>query len=257
MDIFEHNRKAWNREVARGCRWTRPVESKDIAAARRGEAHIVLTPSRAIPDAWFPPMEECKVLALASGGGQQGPLLAARGAEVVVFDQSEDQLGQDRGVAEREGLELRTERGDMRDLSRFADHSFDLIVHPASNTFIPDVNPVWRECHRVLRPGGSLLAGFCNPLLWIFDDEAAETRHELIARHSIPYSDIDSLDEQELQKLIDDESPLCFGHSLEDLLGGQIEAGFAIIGFYEDRQGTHPLDPLIASMIATRATRAG
>jgi 2-polyprenyl-3-methyl-5-hydroxy-6-metoxy-1,4-benzoquinol methylase len=70
------------------------------------------------------------VLCLASGGGQQGPILAAAGARVTVFDNSPQQLAQDRFVARREGLTLETVEGDMRDLSVFADVSFDLIVHP-------------------------------------------------------------------------------------------------------------------------------
>ena len=54
----------------------------------------------------------------------------------------------------------------MRDLSAFADESFGLIFHPCSNGFIPDILPVWSEAFRVLRPGGVLLAGFVNPVLY-------------------------------------------------------------------------------------------
>ncbi len=28
--------------------------------------------------------------------------------------------------------------------------SFDLIIHPVSNTFVPNVLPVWKEAYRVL-----------------------------------------------------------------------------------------------------------
>ena len=62
----------------------------------------------------------------------------------------------------------------MRDLSVFEDGSFDLIVHPVSNVFVPDVRPVWREAFRVLRPGGALLSGFDNPVIHTFDQELYE-----------------------------------------------------------------------------------
>jgi ubiquinone/menaquinone biosynthesis C-methylase UbiE len=50
----------------------------------------------------------------------------------------------------------------MADLSAFDDDSFALVYNQPSTLFVPDVAPVWRECYRVLRPGGVLLAGFMN-----------------------------------------------------------------------------------------------
>ena len=151
MDVREHNRIVWNKSIEWGNPWTIPVGPEEIAAARRGEWDIILTPTKPVPKAWFPRLTDSgrlqgvRVLGLASGGGQQGPILAAAGARVTVFDNSPRQLGQDRMVAEREGLEIATVEGDMRDLSVFEDGSFDLIVHPVSNVFVPDVRPVWRE----------------------------------------------------------------------------------------------------------------
>jgi SAM-dependent methyltransferase len=194
------------------------------------------------------------VLCLASGGGQQGPILAAAGAHVTVFDNSAAQLAQDRLVADRESLSLQTIQGDMADLSAFSDDRFDLIVHPCSNCFVPEIRPVWREAYRVLRPGGALLAGFANPVLYIFDDPASE-RGELIIRHAIPYSDLTSLSDEERRLYTDNDEPLAFGHTLEDQIAGQLDAGFVLTGFFEDRDPKHPLAKFIATFIATRATK--
>src|SRR5512137_353933 len=169
MDIRRYNRDAWDREVRKSNKWTVPVSADTIAKARRGDWQIVLTPTMPVPADWFPQLKGADVLCLASGGGQQGPILAAAGARVTVFDNSPRQLDRDREVAEREGLDIRTVEGDMADLSAFAGASFDLIVHPVSNIFARDVLPVWREAYRVLRPGGALLAGFSNPINYIFD----------------------------------------------------------------------------------------
>ncbi|HEY5585483.1 MAG TPA: class I SAM-dependent methyltransferase [Ruminiclostridium sp.] len=160
MDILNHNREAWNEQVAKGNIWTRPVDSQQIEAAKNGRWSILLTPKKPVPLEWFAELNDKKVLCLASGGGQQGPILAATGAKVTVFDNSPTQLEQDRMVSEREGLAITLEQGDMRDLSRFKDECFDLIFHPVSNCFIDDVNIVWKECYRVLKKGGVLLAGF-------------------------------------------------------------------------------------------------
>ena len=252
--VRDHNRKAWDRQVDSGNEWTVPASPEVIAAARRGEWQVVLTPSRPVPHDWFGELDGARVLCLASGGGQQGPILAAAGASAVVFDNSPRQLGQDRLVAERDRLDLATVEGDMRDLSAFGDRSFDLVFHPCANLFVPDIRPVWRESFRVLRPGGRLLTGFVNPLQYIFDWERSE-RGELIVRHAIPYSDLTSLEETERQRWIDAGQPLEFGHTLEDQIAGQLEAGFVLTGFYEDVDPKHVLSRYIASFIATLAVR--
>lgn len=256
VEVSKYNRESWDKQVETGNEWTRPVDEAIIAAARNGEWHIVLTPTKPVPREWFPPSIGNKsILCLASGGGQQGPVLAAAGARVTVLDASPKQLLQDEHVAQREGLVLVTELGDMRDLSPFDDGSFDLIVHPVSNTFVESVLTVWKEAARVLRPGGLLLSGLSNPIGYIFD-LAAWNEGKLVVRHRIPYSDVRDLAVSELQSLVIDRGePICFGHTLHDLIQGQIEAGFVLAGFYEDKSGEGPLDAHIDSFFATRAIK--
>lgn len=257
MDVKHYNRRSWDEQVKIGNPWSRGVDEATIAAARNGEWSIVLTPKKPVPRSWFPTdLNGTKILCLASGGGQQAPILAAAGAEITVFDNSPKQLEQDLLVAQREGLRIATELGDMADLSRFSDHSFDLIVHPLSNVFVESVLPVWREAARVLRIGGSLISGFTNPIAYIFDLKAWN-EGRLVVRHRIPYSDVRDLKKSELQTLVlDQNEPLCFGHSLHDQIQGQIDAGLVIAGFYEDEGGDDsPLDAFIHSSAATWAIK--
>jgi SAM-dependent methyltransferase len=240
MDIREHNKRAWNRKVEEENHWTIPARPEQIANARRGDWHIVLTPVKPVPRSWFPPLAGCRVLGLASGGGQQGPILAAAGAKVTIIDNSPAQLGRDRDVAEREGLDLTTVEGDMRDLSMFADAAFDFIVHPVSNIFVPELAPVWREAFRVLAPGGSLIAGMVNPLTYCFD-LALQKEGVLTMRYPLPYADLTSLTPEERSEFIGADEPVEWSHTLEEHIGGQLEAGFVLTGFYEDIWGDqHP-----------------
>lgn len=256
MEIREHNRLAWNKQVEKGNRWTAPVGPEAIAAARRGEWTILLTPRKPVPHAWLPDLPGQQVLCLASGGGQQGPVLAAAGAEVTVLDNSPRQLAQDRLVAEREGLALETVEADMADLHMFADEQFDAIVHPVSNTYVPDVRPVWREAYRVLRPGGVMLAGFTNPAIYLFDYELMERTGEMKVKYALPYSDAEQLSEEEVKRYREEGAPLQFSHTLAHQIGGQIAAGFVITGFYEDYDSEDDDGPRQQYMPAFMATRA-
>ena len=256
VDSTKYNQRTWDGMVEAGNKWTQPVSAETIAAARTGDWQIVLTPFKPVPRPWFPQrLDDCSVLCLASGGGQQAPIMAAAGADVTVLDASPNQLGQDERVAARDGLDLTTELGDMRDLSRFDDGAFDLIVHPASNMFVESVLPVWKEAARVLKPGGSLLSGMANPVEYMFDLAAWE-QGRLEVRHRIPYSDVRDLDPTELKTLLlDQDEPVSYGHTLHDLIQGQIDAGFILAGFYEDKLGDGPLDAYIDSYFATRAIK--
>lgn len=256
MDVFEHNRRAWSRQVREGNRWTVPVSPEEVARARSGEVSILLTPQRFVPREWLGDLAGATVLALASGGGQQGPVLAAAGARVVVFDACPEQLARDREVAAREDLELATVEGDMADLGALGDERFDLIVHPVSNCFVPDPRPVWREAFRVLRAGGALLAGFCNPIIYLFEDEEAFETGTLVVRHTLPYADpIDASPRRRLA--LEAGEPAEFGHTLEAQIGGQLAAGLHLVDMYEDRY-PGPNDPLsdhAPTFIATRAVK--
>jgi SAM-dependent methyltransferase len=252
MDITKHNQAAWDGYVDKQDRWTRPVTGEDLENAKKGRWDILLTPSKPVPHRWFPKLKGLKVLGLASGGGQQGPVLAALGADVTILDNSSRQLEQDRKVSEHYGLDIKTVQGDMRDLSAFDAGTFDLVFNPCSIVFVPDVKPVWQECSRVLRHGGILMAGLINPVSF----QLAESKAGLVLHYKQPYSDIHSLPEEKLRELIEADEALEFGHSLQDQVGGQLEAGLLLTDMYEDHWGDgKALDAFLPAFIATRAVK--
>jgi SAM-dependent methyltransferase len=254
MNILEHNRAAWDQEVLKGNKWTIPATEKEISAARNGECRIVLTPIKLIPTDWLGNVRDKQVLCLASGGGQQGPILAAAGARVTVFDNSDEQLKRDCQVAKVFNLPIKIEQGNMQDLSRFSDQVFDLIIHPVSNCFIDDILPVWKECYRVLKSPGTLLTGFANPLLYMIDWEEADQSRRCEIKNPIPYSDLVSLSPKMMEVYLEEKRPLEFGHTLSDQIQGQIAAGFLIAGLYEDK-GEMLLDKYTDVFIATMAVK--
>ena len=253
-NILDVNRQAWDRVADAGDRFYRAMTPEQISAARDDDQwRIRITPTKPVPRAWLEPLDGKQVLLLAGGGGQQSPILAARGAKVTVFDLSEKQLQRDIEIAAREGFEIETVSGDMADLSMFQNDQFDLVLNPCSVCYIPEVVPVWREVFRVLKPGGTFVAGVINPVHYIFDAVEMD-RGNLTVRHRIPYSDADLGDQQ--NEIIGDERPREFGHSISDLLGAQVDAGFHLIGFFEDGWGGNDkLSAHIATFFATRCLK--
>lgn len=253
FDPVAHNRAAWDRQVDSDNEWTRPVGPDVIARARAGDWVVVLIGYAPTPRYWFPSeLAGIRVLCLASGGGQQGPVLAAAGATVTVFDNSPKQLACDDEVAAREGLVIRTVLGDMRDLSVFDDASFDLIVNPVSNLFCPDLAAVWEEAFRVLRPGGTLLTGFMNPDVYIFD-AAALDRQELVVRHRLPFSTLDLSDADRMCAY--GSGPIEYSHSLTEQIGGQLAAGFILTHLSEAPHHEDITAQHFPGYIATRAIK--
>lgn len=252
-ELLEHNRAAWDTLARQQCAWSQPVSADIIAQARRGDWQIHLTPGK-LPSGWLPAVQGKRILCLASAGGQQAPVLAAAGADVTVFDFSQEQLKKDRFVAQRDNLTLTFVQGDMRDLSIFADESFDYIVHPVSNQYVPDIRPVWRGCYRVLATGGKLLSSFFNPVVFIGDRAAHYAEQGVIRpRFSLPYSDMEDLTAEEQAAKQARGEPFVFGHSLTEQIGGQLAAGFVLAGFYEDQQPNPRflIDRFMPTFIAT------
>ena len=257
FDPVAHNRAAWDREVESGNEWTRPVGSDVIARARAGDWSVVLIGYQPVPRDWFPAeLAGVAVLCLASGGGQQGPVLAAAGADVTVFDNSPAQLARDEEVAAREGLALRTVLGDMRDLSAFPDASFDAVVNPVSNVFCPELAPVWRESFRVLRPGGVLMTGFVNPDIFIFDVTALEEREEFVVRHPLPFSSLD-LPDDERARAYGEGGPIEYSHTMTEQIGGQLATGFALTHLVEAPHHADATARYMPGYFATRAVKPG
>ena len=254
-NIRAYNRAAWDRQVENGNEWTVPSSDQVIEDARRGVWNVLLTDSKPVPRNWFPNLDGLDVLCLASGGGQQGPVLAAAGARVTVFDNSPRQLENDRTVAQRHKLDLTTVEGDMRDLSAFQDERFDFIFHPVSNIFVPDIRPVWNEAFRVLKHGGTMLAGIVNPVMYTFDEKLINDQGIIQVKHSLPYSDVTSITEEERLDIYGPDDPLEFSHTLDDQLGGQIDAGFLITGFYEDYRKDDPVKKYMPSYMATKTAK--
>ncbi len=228
--------------------WGRPIDHETFVRARAGEWEIQLTPTKMVPRAWFGELSGARILGLASGGGQQMPILTAAGACCTVLDYTPAQLESERVVAEREGYAIECVRADMTKRLPFDDGAFDLVINPVSLCYVREVEPIWREVARVLRPGGALLTGFDTHVNYIADN--AEER--IVTK--MPFDPL--ANPEHAAQLAEDDAGLQFSHTLDETLGGLLRAGFEIDDLYEDTNGEGRLHELgIPTYLAVRAVK--
>lgn len=244
------NAAAITRWINDGWEWGKPIDHNTFLKAQAGDWDVVLTPTKKVPHAWFPSFPGKQVLGLASGGGQQMPIFAALGGICTVFDYTPAQLKSEKMVAEREGYSIRIIQGDMSQPLPFKDEEFDLIFFPVSNVYIAEAKPVFKECFRVLKKGGRLISGLDNGTNFITDDNEKE-----IINH-FPFDPLHN--PEQMAQLQASDSGVQFSHTLEEQIGGQLEAGFVLKELYEDTNGSGRLHDLnIPTFFATLAEKPG
>jgi len=253
------NAKTIDRWCDDGWEWNVPISRETFADAKAGRWDVVLTPIRPVPHEWFVPflqggrLDDVQLLGLACGGGQQMPVFAALGADCTVLDYSQRQLDRDREVAAREGYHINIVRADMTKWLPFEDGSFDVVFHPVSNCYIEDVYPVWRECFRVLRPGGILLSGLDNGFNFMVDDF---TVRPLVITNQLPFNPLKN--PEQMEKLRRNDSGIQFSHGFDEQIGGQLKTGFVITAAYEDfSNDPDAIADGIPSYWATKAVKPG
>jgi len=227
-DIAQTNRERWNALARANVQYSQPfLDFTPEQAAAHVYRHGVIQDVRGK-----------RVLCLASGGGQDSAAFGLLGANVTVLDLSDVQLERDRQAAEHHGLQVTTLHGDMRDLSAFADHSFDVVWQVYSINFVPSVEPVFREVARVLKPGGIYFVQFHNPFIQSLDNDAWNGEAYPLKglyldgedmSHSFPHWDVEQPDGTTVRLA----GPHEFRHTLSTVLNTLVGYGFILLGLWE------------------------
>ena len=87
-----------------------------------------------------------------------------------------------------------------------------------------ELEPIWKECARVLKPGGVLLVGFDNGFNYLFDED------ETVIKYTLPYNPLK--DEALYREAMDLDFGVQFSHTLDEEIGGQLRAGFMLTDIY-------------------------
>ncbi|HAL28192.1 MAG TPA: hypothetical protein DCP25_15860 [Chloroflexi bacterium] len=230
-DVAAHNQRMWDRLSAAGIPWTRPqgTPPKTNAAKRR-----FLDPNDRLAGL---PIKGQRVLALAGGGGWHPVLFAELGADTTVLDISARQLKTVRDLARSRDVKVRLLHGDMRDLSVFADGSFDIVWHSHSIVFVPDAARVIAEVGRVLAPAGVYRASTMHPVTLRMYGTWSGTgwgfRQSYFEDGAVPYEDAT----WEFKDVKVEAPTLEYGHRISDLINACADSGLMVDGFWETTPG--------------------
>lgn len=229
-DYLAHNQAAWDELASSGHVLARPAEDRLFA-----------NPLRCVDGpGWLgKSIRGWNVLCLASGGGRQGPLYAAAGARVTVVDISPGMLQLDRAVAAERKLDLETVQTSMNDLHMFLTGMFDLVIHPVSTCYVPEIGSVYGEVARVLRPGG----------LYISQHKQPTSLQASLKADGAGYAITEKYYRRDSLPVFDGKSPLRetgareFIHRWEELIGLMCRAGFVIEDLVEPMHAKRDATP--------------
>jgi SAM-dependent methyltransferase len=239
----QHNRRAWDARVRQGKTFARAIDDDEFRTAL-GDLDL----------------RGRKVLCLAAGGGRQGVIYAASGAEVTVVDISPAMLELDRAAAAERGLSVRTACASMDHLPMLRDGEFDIVIHPVSTCYVPDIRPVYREVARVTRAGGCYVSQHKQPASLQADVAPSPHGYELVE----PYYRAGPLPAV-VGSRHREEGTLEFLHRWEELIGEMCRAGFVIEDLIEPPHADASAGPgefghrsrYVAPYVRIRARRVG
>ncbi len=104
-----------------------------------------------------------RVLELGCGGGPVAVAMAAQGAKVIAIEPSAEQIGHARRLCEREGVSVELHQGDLADLAFVRADSIDMVVSVYTLGLVEDLDRVFRQVHRVLKPEAAFLVSLPHP----------------------------------------------------------------------------------------------
>jgi SAM-dependent methyltransferase len=112
-----------------------------------------------------------RVLELGCGGGPITVALAKQGARVIAVDDSADQIGHARRLCEREEVKAELHQGDLAELAFIRGDSIDVALSVYALGAVEDLNRVFRQVHRVLKPEAPLVLSIPHPTYITLDTD--------------------------------------------------------------------------------------
>jgi SAM-dependent methyltransferase len=176
-------------------------------------------------------VEGRRVLELGCGSGHNAVALARQGARVMTVDPSHQRLDRVRAACDRAEVRVEVHQADLASLAFVRADTVDLVVSVYALASAPDLDRVFRQAHRVLRPEAILVFSLPHPAFGLTQGES--------------YFDHDPLPWE-----TDDSRGVEEHRTVGEILTGLARANFRIDAVLEPRPDPGPRGPFWVDAMA-------
>jgi SAM-dependent methyltransferase len=120
------------------------------------------------------PVDGKRILDLGCGAGHNAIALARQGAKVIAVDESEEQIAAARDAADREGVKIELHHAPLAELAFVRADTIDGCLSAYGLAATGDLDRVFRQVHRVLRPELALVISLPHPAFAVVDPGNAD-----------------------------------------------------------------------------------
>jgi ubiquinone/menaquinone biosynthesis C-methylase UbiE len=117
-----------------------------------------------------------RVLDLGCGTGHNAIALAKQGAKVIAVDESSDQVADARAACEREGVKVELHHAPLAELAFIRADTIDAAISAWGLAPVEDIDRVFRQVDRVLKPEHPLVLSMPHPAFAMVDPTDHERR---------------------------------------------------------------------------------
>ncbi len=175
-------------------------------------------------------LEGKRVLDLGCGAGHAAVSFARQGAKVLAVDPSTAQLDAARDAAERAEVRIELIHAGPAELAFVRADAIDAVWSAMALAEVPDLDRVFRQVHRVLKPEAPLVFSLPHPAFAMFDPTAELPLHVRRAYH----------DRAPLRWPRGDEDVVDHPRTIAEVFTGLVRANFRVDTILEPQPTRQP-----------------
>lgn len=197
-----------------------------------------------------------RVLDLGCGSGGASVALARRGARVIAVESSTARLSQARHAADIAEVKVEFHHSDLADLAFLRADSIELVIAVYSLGGVQDLGRVFRQLHRVMKPGAAVVISLPHPVSMMLELDPEE--------QSTPYLTRTAWSDSPTAWRAGGDEGVTHVHQIGDVFTTLIRSNFRVDAIVEPRASegrtsihSSPLTDWVPGTLVVRARKEG